>query len=149
MRETLNIEKFTPAEKNLSLLPALRRFAHPSLQHMRNALNLSKLKGKGEEFPILRLFLSEEQKLRALKFLPDVLKWVDLLSLRFDRRIDREASRIKTVCFFFLFQQFFQKIRSFDTFVQVGQVMEELSADERRQWEPVFQNFATAWNVGT
>ena len=106
MRETLDIEKFTPAERNLSLLPALRRFAHPSLQHMRNALNLSKLKGRGEEFPILRLFLSEEQKLRALKFLPDVLKWVDLLSLRFDRRIDREASRIKTVSFFIFLYSF-------------------------------------------
>jgi hypothetical protein len=65
---------------------------------MRNALNLSKVKGSTtNEFPILRLFLSEEPKLRALKFLPDIMKWVDLLSLRFDRRIDREASRTKTV----------------------------------------------------
>ena len=67
---------------------------------MRNALYLSKAKGEAsDDFPILKLFLKEEQKLRALKFLPDILQWIDLLSIRFDRRIDRETSRIKTVRF--------------------------------------------------
>ncbi len=91
------------------MLIPLRKLMHPSLNHMRNALYISKVKGEAkEEYPILKLFLREEQKLRALKFLPDILQWVDILSIRFDRRIDRETSRIKTVrgLFFILWSAF-------------------------------------------
>lgn len=46
---------------------------------------------------MLHLFLTQEEQLRSLRYLRVVLEWQKMLSLRFDKRIDREAARTQTV----------------------------------------------------
>lgn len=48
-------------------------------------------------YPVLHLFLTQEEQLRSLRYLRSVLEWQKILSLRFDKRIDRETARTQTV----------------------------------------------------
>jgi len=48
-----------------------------------------------ENFPVLNYFLQEETKLRGLKYLWNCIEWQRLLSIKFDKRIDKKFSYLQ------------------------------------------------------
>jgi len=127
LREAAKIEKIPREQRLQDLMSVLSRGKYPTLKHLRNELHMDKMNSSGgARYPILQLFLQEEEKLRALRFLPEVLEWLRLLYVKYDRRIDRETARQKTV----------------------QNVLDEVPKDERRYWEASFEKYAMAWNYG-
>lgn len=123
LRETLTISHVA-APVRLQQTPTLWRFrAAVALSHLRDQFDLDS--HNKEHFPVLHLFLTQEDQLRALRHLRGAVEWQKLLSLRFDRRVDRDWSRTTTA----------------------EAVLAELPGDELRRWEAAFHGFREAWNT--
>ncbi|XP_078381354.1 E3 ubiquitin-protein ligase rnf213-alpha-like isoform X3 [Oculina patagonica] len=77
--------------------PALWRYrTQVTLDHFSHTFQQEVLSTDNERNKVLAEFLRQEHKLRALRFLPDIVKLQRLLMDKFHRRIDRaEAERIK------------------------------------------------------
>lgn len=78
-----------------------------------------------DHYPALTHFLEHEPRLRALKYLPQVLEWMRLLLGRYNRHWDKEQARA----------------------LSVMDVLNEVPEAERATWESAFGGFAAAWNA--
>jgi hypothetical protein len=97
IREMSDPAKMAPAQRN-ALHPMLWRFRTPiptAMDHLKSYF-LSNPTNTGQ-YPVLHLFLTQEEQLRSLRYLRAVLEWQKMLSLRLDKRIDRETARTQTV----------------------------------------------------
>jgi hypothetical protein len=123
LRESLNIALMTTEERNSSL-PTLWRFRQPmTMDHLKMQFNLQA--SNRTDFPILHMFLSDEEKVRALRYLYHALEWQTLLSKKFDKRIDIKFASQTTI----------------------GDVLKDLPVDEARRWVSAFTGFKEAWNT--
>eukprot|EP01113_Clastostelium_recurvatum_P024456 TRINITY_DN291_c1_g1_i3.p1 TRINITY_DN291_c1_g1~~TRINITY_DN291_c1_g1_i3.p1 ORF type:complete len:1639 (-),score=510.17 TRINITY_DN291_c1_g1_i3:36-4808(-) len=80
------------------------------------------------KYPVLHLFLTEEEQLRSLQYIRVALEWQRMLCLHFDRRIDREYARTHSV----------------------GEVLEALETthpSEINRWRDAFDGYLAAWNA--
>ncbi len=74
-----------------STSPALWRFRREfSLEDFRMEL---KVNAENEKlYPILSLFLAEEERMRGLRYLPQIIEWQSLLYARYNRGLDKAAA---------------------------------------------------------
>ena len=122
LRESIDIGKLNQDKKE-ELLPILWRYRISlSLNHLRRQFNTRN--EHKDEFPVLHLFLTEEEKLRSLQFLRVCLEWQNQLSIRFDRRIDRDYAR--------------------NTAIQ--QILSELSNEDKNNWSRLWNGYKECWN---
>jgi hypothetical protein len=73
-------------------------------------------------YPILSLFLADEQRMRGLRYLPHIIEWQSLLYARYNRSLERGAAGKMTV----------------------GDVLN--AASDQARWYAAFEGFAAAWN---
>ena len=107
-------------ERHLAAL--WRHRAGISLGHLKT--QFAPIPENAVRYPVLALFLEQEQRIKCLRHLPAVVEWQRLLCLRFDRRIDRNYARDTTV----------------------GEVLAGLPKEELRTWQQAFKRFSAAWN---
>eukprot|EP01126_Amoeba_proteus_P061778 TRINITY_DN8326_c0_g1_i7.p1 TRINITY_DN8326_c0_g1~~TRINITY_DN8326_c0_g1_i7.p1 ORF type:complete len:725 (-),score=162.17 TRINITY_DN8326_c0_g1_i7:105-2279(-) len=113
-----------PSHKRTLYLPTLWRYRQTmTMDHISSQFNL--IASNKDNFPILHLFLLEEEKVRALKYLYSCLEWQRLVAQKFDKRIDKKFASSTTI----------------------GDVLNSVGVDERRRWESAFSGFKEAWNV--
>lgn len=104
--------------------PALWSFRRPfSLEHFATQLNLTT--DHETRYPILTEFVSQENVLRALRYLPAVFEWNKLVMAHSNRRVERDYARGTSV----------------------AQVIQDLPEAERQRWSTAFDGFASAWNL--
>eukprot|EP00026_Physarum_polycephalum_P000277 Phypoly_transcript_00277.p1 GENE.Phypoly_transcript_00277~~Phypoly_transcript_00277.p1 ORF type:complete len:1647 (+),score=288.14 Phypoly_transcript_00277:317-4942(+) len=124
IREMSDPAKMAPAQRN-ALLPLLWRFRTPiptALDHLKSYFLSNPV--NSAQHPVLHLFLTQEEQLRSLRYLRAVLEWQKMLSLRFDKRLDRETARTQTV----------------------GEMLESLPVSERKKWSDAFEGYKEGWN---
>eukprot|EP01094_Clydonella_sp_ATCC50884_P029605 TRINITY_DN9326_c0_g1_i1.p1 TRINITY_DN9326_c0_g1~~TRINITY_DN9326_c0_g1_i1.p1 ORF type:complete len:2486 (-),score=415.42 TRINITY_DN9326_c0_g1_i1:106-7416(-) len=122
LKETLPLKDIGVSERRIRV-PTLWRFRAPvSLDGLRQQMNARP--DNALRYPVLRLFLTEENQLRALKHMRSCLRWPELLSQRFDRRVDREWARTHTA----------------------EDILSEVRGEERSVWEHAFAGWEEAWN---
>eukprot|EP01124_Arcella_intermedia_P034928 TRINITY_DN8767_c0_g1_i1.p1 TRINITY_DN8767_c0_g1~~TRINITY_DN8767_c0_g1_i1.p1 ORF type:complete len:3649 (-),score=794.98 TRINITY_DN8767_c0_g1_i1:25-9951(-) len=123
IRERTNLTKLSKNERNLTL-PTLWRFRQPmTMDHLTMHFNLQA--SNKLDYPILHMFLTDEEKVRTLCHLYHAIEWPALLAKKFDKRIDRRFSSSTTI----------------------GEVLRDLPIDEARRWETAFNGFKSAWNT--
>jgi hypothetical protein len=104
----------------------------PALWRMRTAVTVDDFKQRfltdsqaQAACPTMAVLVNEEEKLRCVAALPDVLAWKNAVEQHFSKRIDKQTAETRTV----------------------GQVLQELSPEQRREWAVLFERFATGWNL--
>jgi hypothetical protein len=104
-----------------STSPALWRYRREfSLEDFRMEL---KVNAENEKtYPILSLSLAEEERMRGLRYLPQIIEWQSLLYARYNRALDKNAASKLTV----------------------GDVLS--SASDQQKWSSAFAGFRDAWN---
>jgi len=104
----------------------------PALWRMRTAVTVDDFKRRFvadaqalAECPKMALLVTEEEKLRCIASLPDILAWKTAVEQHFNKRIDKQTAETRTV----------------------GQILQELSSEQRREWGALFDRFAAGWNL--
>jgi hypothetical protein len=95
----------------------------PALFRFRPAFSVDDFVSRiGDKYKLLKMFMTEQEQLRSLRNLGDVLRWERLLTVHFNRRISSSDAAALTVA------------RVLDT---VGR--------DQLQWHRAWQGFQTAW----
>ena len=112
---------------------AVRQKACPGLWRFRRAFAFDHFEASfardpklAESFPVLSELLSRQAELSALRHLPQLFRWLEMLMQYNDKRLDREAARctsVKTL------------------------IAEISSSSQREEWQAAFASFATAWDL--
>lgn len=111
---------------------AYRANNRPALWRMRTTVTVDDFKRRFvadaqalAECPKMALLVTEEEKLRCIASLPDILAWKTAVEQHFNKRIDKQTAETRTV----------------------GQILQELSPEQRREWGALFHRFAAGWNL--
>jgi hypothetical protein len=101
--------------------PALFRYRRPfSYQDFVWQFNMNQ--SNKDTYIILDEFIKDEQQLRALQYLPQLIQWQSLLLQRYNRRLDRNVA----------------------SETPVHQILREIGNNSK--WSTAFEGFANAWN---
>jgi hypothetical protein len=115
-----------------SVTTAVRAAAMPGLWLCQRAFTFDHFEASfqrepanGERYPVLDSLLARRAELAALRHLPRVFRWLELLMERLDKRIDRSHARQTTV----------------------SALLEGLVPQTRAEWQRVFSSFEDAWKL--
>jgi len=108
-----------------------RRNNLPALWRIRTAVSVADFKqrflteSQAATHPVTSLLVQEEELLRCIATLPDILAWKAAVEQQFNKRIDKETAQNRSV----------------------GQVLQDLAPEMRREWALLFQRFSNGWNL--
>jgi len=95
----------------------------PALFRFRPAFSVDDFVSRiGDQYKLLKMFMTQQQELQSLRYLSDVLRWQRLLTVHFNRRISSSDAATLTI----------------------GQVLQTVGRDQL-QWHRAWQGFQTAW----
>jgi len=123
LRESVDLHGLSPDLLSRRLFGLWRYRQQANINHLVAQFSLQAL--NKDDYPILHLYLTEQEQVLSLRYLYHAIEWQMLLSQKFDKKIDREFARNNTV----------------------GSVLKELPREEIRRWELAFEGFKNAWNL--
>jgi len=103
----------------------------PALWRMRTAVSVADFKqrflahSQAAAHPVTSLLVQEEELLRCIASLPEILAWKAAVEQQFNKRIDKETAQSRSV----------------------GQVLQDLTPEMRREWTLLFKRFTHGWNL--
>ena len=116
-----------------ALNAAVRQAACPGLWRFRRAFTFEHFQASflrdpklAESHPVLSELLSRQSELSALRHLPQLFRWLELLMQRNDKRLDRKTARSTTVA---------EMIAGLP------------SSTQRDEWQEAFRSFSQAWQL--
>ncbi|XP_022806306.1 E3 ubiquitin-protein ligase RNF213-like [Stylophora pistillata] len=126
MREIYEVDELSPPRSAAEIHPGHATFwkyrTRLTVEHV--IRQFQDIKSNMASCKVLKKFLVEEHRLRAVCHLPNILGLLRILTDRFHRRIDRENAKKL-------------KIREF---------LQKLPKDQRDNFTKLFQSFCTAWD---
>jgi hypothetical protein len=106
--------------------PQLWRHRVPvSIEHLIHTISQSVHATQPDQFQLLKTFLKEESKLRALQYLPEIIKLQSLLTTKYHRRLSRQEALAMTV----------------DSFLF------SVHERDRQEFEKLILSFGKAWQI--
>eukprot|EP01052_Picozoa_sp_SAG31_P002292 SAG31_NODE_80_length_27188_cov_42.623869_7_plen_2406_part_00 len=120
--ERFDVSSFAVAERRRSL-PGLWLYKRP-FSFERFVASFQRDQAHAENYPLLSTFFERQETLLAVRHMPQVFRWLELLMERYDKRIDHASARK----------------------LPIEEVLQSVPAGpQRADWSAAFASFQAAW----